>query len=952
MSYQKKRTMKKALFAIFLLSIITGFAQGEANNWFFGHNAGIDFNGTSPVAISGSLYTTEGCASFSDNQGNLLFYTDGITVWDREHREMPNGQNLLGDPSSTQSGIIVPHPGNENLFYIFTVGANDYSNDGVLTNPTEGLHCYTLDITENSGYGDIIGSPIRLSGFDSPNWTEKVTSVKGADCNTFWVVSLVGNTYISFKIDSNGLDENGIASRVLYDSSDPRGYLKISPDGKKIASACYGTGIINLYSFNDRTGKVSNDGLSLIRNPELDGYAYGVEFSQNSTKLYCATFDGQDTNRLFQFDLSNSNILITKYLVNSELGFRGGLQLAPNGKIYATVPATYQIGTRFLNAINFPNELGEKCEFELGALNLGSGSAMQGLPPFIASLLLPAEITSEEFDNAVITNQTLKLCVGSDYTFNTEEIIGTATYTWTYNGVPISGETSSSLAITDIQLNEAGSYGLKAELTDLCGNPKVYEGKFEIEVYIPPATFSDVVFDQCDIDTNPTDRETVFNLSTKISEITNDDPNLEVVFYNSQAELDLNTPIANPNSYIATNGLEILVKLINSESGCCAIGKMVLNVYPTSLDSYNDYFTCENDLSENNSSAIKSEGSGNGTFDFETKRTIIHNIFSNDPNLEIEFYKNANDAQLQNEPIIGVLDYTSTEIFVRVSNKQTNNCLSAGKFNLVVNPVPVPNGSEDPITLCVNNPKDNPQLFTVSLSGGKKATNETYQWYFNNSIIDGATEINYNANAGGTYKIEITRSYENLASDSTDDSFCTGFNTFIVIESSPPALTQNDITVIDDSINNSISISTSNLGLGEYEFSLNNAIANFQDEPIFENLESGIYTVFVRDKNGCGNATPIEVSVIGFPKFFTPNFDGENDTWSITGVNSKFYSGSKIYIFDRYGKLITQINPKGNGWNGLYNGEQLPASDYWFTAELIDEKGIVRIKKGHFSLIR
>jgi gliding motility-associated-like protein len=107
----------------------------------------------------------------------------------------------------------------------------------------------------------------------------------------------------------------------------------------------------------------------------------------------------------------------------------------------------------------------------------------------------------------------------------------------------------------------------------------------------------------------------------------------------------------------------------------------------------------------------------------------------------------------------------------------------------------------------------------------------------------------------------------------------------------------------------------------------------------------------VRDKNNCGTAQ-IEVSVIGFPKFFTPNNDGYNDTWSILGVDENFYSNSKIYIFDRFGKLITSIQPESDGWNGFFNGEQLPATDYWFTAELIDNLGNIRTRKGHFSLIR
>ena len=96
----------------------------------------------------------------------------------------------------------------------------------------------------------------------------------------------------------------------------------------------------------------------------------------------------------------------------------------------------------------------------------------------------------------------------------------------------------------------------------------------------------------------------------------------------------------------------------------------------------------------------------------------------------------------------------------------------------------------------------------------------------------------------------------------------------------------------------------------------------------------------------------MEVFVLGFPKFFTPNNDGFNDTWNIKGLSNEFTQNSTIFIYDRYGKLIKQINPSNQGWNGLFNGYMLSNSDYWFVAELIDQTGVTRTLRGHFSLIR
>ncbi|NQV77271.1 MAG: T9SS type B sorting domain-containing protein, partial [Lutibacter sp.] len=122
----------------------------------------------------------------------------------------------------------------------------------------------------------------------------------------------------------------------------------------------------------------------------------------------------------------------------------------------------------------------------------------------------------------------------------------------------------------------------------------------------------------------------------------------------------------------------------------------------------------------------------------------------------------------------------------------------------------------------------------------------------------------------------------------------------------------NNIIITDDSNNNTITINNSS-GISDYEYALDR-FDEFQETPFFENVAAGIHTVSFRDKNNC-NISMLEVYVLGFPKFFTPNNDGYNDTWKIIGVNEKNYAKSNIYIFDRFGKFITQINPEEEGWD-------------------------------------
>ena len=147
--------MNKVIISIFLLSFWGALAQGEANNWYFGFNAGITFNTNPPTALSnGQLSTNEGCSSISDINGNLLMYTDGQTIWDKNHEVMPNadylnGEGLYGDPSSTSSGLIVPHPTEFNLYFVFTVdephheNANAYPNQGPADSNGNSIPLYT-----------------------------------------------------------------------------------------------------------------------------------------------------------------------------------------------------------------------------------------------------------------------------------------------------------------------------------------------------------------------------------------------------------------------------------------------------------------------------------------------------------------------------------------------------------------------------------------------------------------------------------------------------------------------------------------------------------------------------------------------------------------------------------------------------------------------------------------
>ena len=224
------------------------YGQEEASNWYFGDNAGISFDlNTNSVSAEsrGKLETREGCATISDTDGNLLFYTDGSTVYNQEHRVMEGGDGLLGDESSTQSALIVPKPFDPNIYYVFTVGSN--------INPT-GLNYSVVDITENGGLGEVVSLNINLL----PACAEKISAVlKDCASGAIWVITLSGpggnsvdalNTFHAFEIGESGVSDDAVTSNLGMRIEDSRGYLKFSPDGTKLACSDVRSGLF-LFGF-------------------------------------------------------------------------------------------------------------------------------------------------------------------------------------------------------------------------------------------------------------------------------------------------------------------------------------------------------------------------------------------------------------------------------------------------------------------------------------------------------------------------------------------------------------------------------------------------------------------------------------------------------------------------------------------------------------------------------
>ena len=274
---------------------------------------------------------------------------------------------------------------------------------------------------------------------------------------------------------------------------------------------------------------------------------------------------------------------------------------------------------------------------------------------------------------------------------------------------------------------------------------------------------------------------------------------------------------------------------------------------------------------------------------------------------------------------VGYVDYVITP--------DLNGCSGASvTVRVYVNPLPEPVLADG--TICVDT--SGVTFQTYLLDTGLDAATYDFVWY-----VDGVAQANsdaptFTANVVGTYSVIVTNSTTN----------CVSAEEFAVVTATTPA--DSFTTLVTDAFSNNATITVNVVGgTGTLLYQIDEGA--FQSSNVFTGVSAGEHTVIVIDSEGCTFITQ-EVMIIDYPKFFTPNGDGHNDTWNISGLNQ---TNAKLYIFDRYGKLIKQISATdaSDGWDGTYNGEQLPSTDYWFSLDYT-ENGAAKQFKAHFSMKR
>ena len=959
--------MKGHLFLLMFPFI--GFSQAEASHWYFGNGAGLIFDVnagtvTSTNAASGTINTSEGCSSISDLDGNLLFYTDGRNIWDKNYTIMPNanyaaGTGLMGDPSSTSSGLIIPKPGNSNQYYVFTVDephhqnayafpnqgpanaagnpVGTYDSGGSVPNADDGFNnglAYTLvDLSLNAGDGDVVTSEknIQLITYDpsiqsqnSYKCSEKITAVEHSDGQSYWVVTHFRDRFYSFRVEASGVNTTAVVTTTTTLISElgyrrnAIGYMKASPDGTKIA-LCHrqngtaqgqnsnNTGSVMLYDFDNATGLLSNP-----TNLYPNSGPYGVEFSQESTKLYVTA-----NQSVIQFDLEAANPAQTINTVYNGFDFIGALQLGPDGKIYVANTDNYAT----MDVINAPDEAGVLCDYTYAGITLAPGTTgVIGLPPFIQSFFLASIV----FENACVDQSTL-FDVNSSQDFDS--------ILWNFgDGSGTSNENSPSHTYTT-----AGTYTVTAEITS----------GTEVNTFTETITISEnpIANPIDDIDVCDEDGIVFFDFEGPESQIlgTQNPVSFNVKYYASQSEAETNVnPLSLPYQNTAASET-IFVRIENTaNSSCFDTTAFQLTVFDSPIANTVAEFEVCDDLSDGDDA--------NGQTEIMLTDFDSEVIGTQDPALfDVSYHESLAEAQTNTNPLPSPYYNSSPfnyQIFVRLQNNLKTDCFDTTEFTVNVYATPTANLASD-LKVC-DDDEDGVVAFDFAetqtqILGGQDATN--YNLTYHSSLNEAETNVNplslpyQNTAASETIFVRI----ENTANSSCFDT--TAFQ--LTVFDSPIANTVAEFEVCDDLSDgddangqteimltdfDSEVIGTQDPALFDVSYHESLAEAQTNTNPLpspYYNSSPFNYQIFVRLQNNlktdCFDTTEFTVNVYAIPQALNANLiqcdeDGTNDgltTFNLSEANATLSGASpdrtiRFYLtFDNAENSTDEITAAG-----------------------------------------
>ena len=459
-----------SIIVIFILQIPIIFCQLQNNNWVFGYGARVNFSGPIPVGSSNAaINSNESTASVSDpSTGQLLFYTDGLKVWDANNDVMPNGSNLLGGfyNSCTQGALIVPFPEDNQRFYLFTLEELEAQSVNPLAD--NGLRYSIVDMTLNGGLGDV-----QVATMNTPlatDLTEKLIVIRSTEIKGFWVIAHKknANEFLAWKIDACGVSAQPAISTVgsifaispFFGATEAwAGAMDASPDGNRIGMPIDWSDRIEFFDFNKTTGVVSNPLTVNVTDDSPPEFLrkYGACFSPDGSKFYYTNI-----NSVYQLNLStytsaaiaSSNTLIYSPTLEPNNYPCFQIEQAPNNKLYVAIGNTGR-----LDEISNPNSLGLACGYVSNAISFSPATCQLGLPAQVPLGGFAANSTITFFPDS---------CLQSDISFSIATASPIIQINWNF-GDPNSGANNSSSSLNPSHLfSETGIYQITATVEFDC----------------------------------------------------------------------------------------------------------------------------------------------------------------------------------------------------------------------------------------------------------------------------------------------------------------------------------------------------------------------------------------------------------------------------------------------------------------------------------------------------
>lgn len=808
-------------------------AQKQGNYWYFGSNAGLNFNTNPPTPLeNGMLNTSEGCATISDENGNLLFYTDGIRVYNKTHKVMSNGSNLTGNPSTSQSGIIVPDPGNADKYYVFTVSAYGNSN----------LSYSVVDMNLDGGLGNVTSTKnvSVLTG------TEETVSAVFAN-NFYWILTHKKETdkYYAYKLTSTGLDiNNPVITSIGFKTATNGdiGYLKSDVTGNRIVHTYYMGGKTEVMNFNKVTGVLSN----LISLTQAS--SYGVEFSPNGKVLYVHGY-GIGT---YQFNLeagSQTAIQNSKITLKSGVS-EGALQVAVNGKIYVA-----NDGNNSLSVINNPNVVGSGCNYVYGGQSLGSKKSTIGLPTIMSSFVTtgPPIVSNPTSSNVLNSSATINATVNGDGGSAITErgfYYGT-TANPTSNKTVVAGTTGSFNSNID-GLNPGTQYYFRGYAINANGTTYSVDERFTTQSgpSLPTVVASYTI--------NTANQCLAGNSYSFTNTSTTTSGTLKYSW--SFGDGSVSAEASPTHSYAATGTytVTLIVSEEDSEVEKIATKSVQLNVMPTAGFTINEIAQC---LEGNRYSFSNTSGIGSGTISYAWD-------FGDG---SVSSVKNPSHS------------YTTAGTYtVKLIVTSDNNCVDESTASVTVYPKPSVGFTVDNLAQCLDG---NNYTFTntSSISNGTLS----YTWDFGDGTVVNTQNATHSYATAGSYTVKLT-----VASNNNCEEEMTRVVT--VYEQPVAAFTiANTTQCFSDNrftMTNTSSIASGNL---RYEWTFGDGATSTSKDPSHSYASAGTYTIklVVYSEMDCVAEATSGVTVYPKP---TVAFSIDNATQCLTGNEFSFSNTSSI----------------------------------------------------------